>query len=378
MFRHILIALLTLCSISAVSASPLLWPHVSVRRVPDGGIQPQTAVDSAGTVHLVYFKGDPAEGDLFYVRSKDGVTFSDPVRVNSVQGSAIALGNIRGARIAAGRGGRVYVAWNGSRKAGDAMLYTRINDAGTAFEPQRNLIHTASGVDGGGGIAADREGRVYVFWHAPQPGRKGEEFRRVWVSRSEDDGKTFQPERVAWDEPTGACGCCSLNAYADPKGTLYVLFRSAQATVHRDMYLLESKDHGATFNGSDISKWEVGYCVMSSEAFASGPDHTYAAWETEKQVHFGPIEPGKVSAEDTTVSTTGKNEKYPSLAVNRGGLLLVSWTEGMGWKRGGSLHWQVFDKSGHRLGDSGSTDGVPAWSLVAAYPQQDGNFVLLY
>jgi hypothetical protein len=216
-----------------------------------------------------------------------------------------------------------------------------------------------------------------VFWHAPIPGKQGEEFRRVWVTRSENDGKSFETERIAWDQPTGGCGCCSLNAFADAAGRVYVLFRSAQEMTHRDMYLLQSSDHGATFRGSDISKWNVGYCVMSSEAFAAGPAVTYAGWETEKQVHFGPIDPAKAVATDSAVSANATNQKYPSLAVNRNGLLLVAWTEGMGWKRGGSLHWQVFDK-GERIGDPGSADGVPAWSLVAGYARRNGNFVVLY
>jgi hypothetical protein len=364
--------------------NPVSTPKVQLQRVPDGGIQPQVAVDQDGIVHLVYFKGNPSQGDLLYARSKDGKTFSHPIRVNSAAGTAVAVGNIRGARIAVGRRGRVYIVWNGSLKTGDPslgrspMLYARLNDAGKAFETERNLIHTAYGIDGGGGIAADQQGRVYVFWHAPIPGRQGEEFRRVWMTRSEDDGETFQPERIAWEQPTGACGCCSLNAYVDRSATLYVLFRSAQEMVHRDMYLLESTDHGLTFRGSDISKWNVDYCVMSTEAFAIGITGTFAAWETEKKVHFGTINSGMASVTDFIISPRGSNEKYPSLATNQHGDLLVSWTEGMGWKRGGSLHWQLVDTTGRQLGAPGTVDGVPAWSLVASYPVRDGNFVVLY
>jgi hypothetical protein len=356
---------------------------VELKRVPDGGIQPEVAVGSDGTVHLVYFKGDPSKGDLFYAKSRDGLNFSNPIRVNSIEGTAVAIGNIRGARIALGRLGSVYVAWNGSAKLGNPasgrtpMLFSTLNPTHTAFEPERNLIHTAYGIDGGGGIAADQQGRVYVFWHAPIPGKRGEEFRRVWVTRSEDDGTSFEPERIAWDQPTGTCGCCSLNAFADKAGRIYVLFRSAHEIVHRDMYLLESTDHGSTFRGSDISKWNLSYCAMSSEAFVSASGETFAAWETEKQVRFGLINPANATANDSVVSADGANQKYPSLAFNRNGLLLVCWTEGMGWARGGSVHWRIFDK-GQRPSAGGNADGVPSWSLVAAYAQPDGNFVILY
>ena len=384
--RMLSLAVLTACvslvqpSTSHTSASP----NIELKRVPEGGIQPQIAADRDGTIHLVYFKGDPAEGDLFYARSNDGITFSDSIRVNSVPGTAVALGNIRGARIAVGRKGNVYVVWNGSQKLGNPsegrspMLFSRLNESRTAFEPERNLIHTAYGLDGGGGIAADGEGRVYVFWHAPAPGEHGEEARRVWITRSEDDGNSFLPETMAWNKPTGACGCCSLNASADVAGRLYVLFRSAEATVHRNMYLLQSTDHGMTFRGSDISDWNVGACVMSSEAFASGPGGMFAAWETEKQVRVGSINPHNVTVDEAPISPDGANQKYPALALNREGVLLVAWTEGMGWKRGGSVHWKLVDTAGSHDGPSGGADGVPAFSLVAAYARRNNNFVVIY
>lgn len=112
-------------------------PRVELKRAPDGGIQPEVAVGSDGTVHLIYFKGDPSEGDLFYATSRDGLNFSDPIRVNSVSGTAVAIGNIRGARIALGRNGNVYVVWNTSAKLGNPalghspMLFSRLNGGRT-------------------------------------------------------------------------------------------------------------------------------------------------------------------------------------------------------------------------------------------------------
>lgn len=373
---------LLVCGLVSIGSSQgAAAPKVQALRVPDGGIQPQVAVDREGTVHLVYFKGDPAAGDLYYAQSKDGLRFSNPIRVNSVAGSAVALGNIRGARLALGRRGLVYVVWNGSAKGMNPghvpMLYARLMPGRDHFEPQRNLIQKAYGVDGGGAVAADRQGDVYVVWHAPLPGHQGEAARRVWVAKSSDDGKTFRPEQVAWNEPTGACGCCSLDAYADASGKLYILYRSATNVVHRDMYLLVSADHGSTFTGKDISKWNVGACVMSSEAFTQGAPGVLAAWETEKRIHFGFVQPND-TVRDSVAPDDGKTQKYPALASGSNGSFLVAWTEGMGWKRGGSADWQVLDRAGQAVGQVGKAEGVPAWSLVAAYPRRNGSFVVLY
>ena len=227
---------------------------VRLLRVPEGGLQPQAMLDDRGVLHLIYFSGDPSKGDVFYAQStNNGAAFSSPLRVNSQPGSAIALGTIRGAQLAIGKNGRVHVAWNGSSvaephgpvnpdsgKSGAPMLYSRLNLAGTAFEPQRNLMLRSFGLDGGGSLAADPAGNVYVAWHGigehevKQPGREGEARRRVWLTRSNDDGSSFATEAHAWERPTGACGCCGMKIFAGPNGNITALYRSATESVHRD------------------------------------------------------------------------------------------------------------------------------------------------
>src|SRR5262249_4764455 len=176
--------------------------RIDVLRTPGGGIQPRAAVDEHGTLHLVYFEGDPAKGDLEYVRSSDGgKTFGTPVKVASAP-NAVALGNVRGAELAVGRGGRVHVVWNGAaggKALGAPRRYARLDDSGVRFEPERDLAGEHHGLDGGGAVAADAAGNVWVVWQAPDgaPGGKGESGRRVFVARSRDDGATFEHEVAA-------------------------------------------------------------------------------------------------------------------------------------------------------------------------------------
>jgi hypothetical protein len=361
--------------------------EVTTLRVPDKGIQPQVAVDGKGTVHLIYFGGEPGAGDIFYVHAeKGGDKFSRPLRVNSVPGSAIAVGNIRGAHLALGKDGRAHVAWMGSDKArpkapGDAspMLYARLNDAGTEFEAQRNVIQSAVGLDGGDSVAADDAGNVYVTWHAPAPGDKGEGARCVWVAHSTDEGKTFAAEKRANADPTGACGCCGMRAFADGRGTVYVLYRAAREEVHRDMYLLASTDKGEHFRGEKIQEWEIRTCPMSSASFAEGAGVVVAAWETDGQVSFSRIDQATGKRSPAIAAPgDGKGRKHPAVAVNAKGETLLAWTEGMGWNKGGSVAWQAFDKHGKPVGKPGRADGVPTWSLVAVFARPDGNFTVVY
>lgn len=384
--------------VSSIGASALCHAAghddpVQLISVPDTGIQPQIAI-AGKTLHLIYFGGDPKHGDIFYVRSNDfGRSFSASLRVNSQPASALAIGSIRGAQVSVGKGNRIHVAWNGSDVAeprgplnpeagtpGSPMLYARLDDRGAAFEPQRNLMQRTFGLDGGGSVASDRSGNVYVAWHGKAPGSaEGEAGRSVWIARSSDEGHSFAKELPATAQPTGACGCCGLKIFADSRGEIYGLYRSARENVHRDIYLLRSSDAGQTFSAALLHPWNINACPMSSMAFLEAGSDVLAAWETQTQVHFAPVNRGIDGAKDAIVAPSGVNpkRKYPALARNQRGETLLAWVEGSGWQHGGMLGWQIFDPSGRPMAACSAPRSVPVWSFPAAFSLPDGRFAMI-
>jgi hypothetical protein len=384
--RFVALALITLCALHISSIARAAQSMVQVVRIPDGGIHPQSQVDSRGRVHLIYFKGDPKHGDIFYVRSDDGgATFTNPIRVNSQPDSAMIIGTIRGPHIAIGKDDRPHVAWMGSDKAepkalakATPMLYARLNDVGDAFEAQRNIIQQHPGLDGGGSVAADHAGNVYVAWHAPDKG-DAEEDRQVWLARSRDDGKTFEPEHAVVPKKTGACGCCGLNIAASDDGRVAIVFRSATAMVNRDIHVLASKDFGQTFEIVAKDPWMIGKCVMSTAALAPRGHDLLAAWETKEQVQFAVLNDSPATVKRMSVPGAAKNRKYPSIAANANGDYIIAWAEGAGWNKGGTVAWQAFDAHGQPLqGQAGRFSGLVPWSLPAVFATSNGTFRVFY
>ncbi len=344
----------TAIAFHTIRASAPSVPKVTLLRTPNQGIQPQTVLDANGVLHMIYFKGDVSAGDIEYVRTDpSGRSFSEPIRVNSEPGSAVAIGTVRGPQLSVGRNGRAYVIWFGPQaKSGDPaatmpVFFARLNDSGTAFEPQRNLMQYARGGDGGLSVAADLHGNVYSVWHAmgaePGDGNRG------------------------------------MRAFADERGTLYVLYRAAAEGVHRDMTLLVSTDRGSTFRTATVAPWEVNACPMSTAYLSEGGHRVWAAWEKGGEVYFEQIDanflavsPPIGAPEDAT------NRKHPALAANADGKVLMAWTEGTGWRKGGSLAWQLFDSAGKPLAVKGSQPGIPASDLPAVFTDRDGNFTVVY
>ena len=172
---------------------PLAEAQVRVESVPEGGLQPQVLVDAKSEVHLVYLKGDPKACDIRYThRASAGANWAEPITVNSIPRSAIAVGIIRGAQLALGRGGSVQVVWNGApEKTGEKqprspLYHARLVAGAGQFEKQHDWLGDTVALDGGASIAANSEGRVCLVWHAAtEPGlREGARF--VFVRESQD------------------------------------------------------------------------------------------------------------------------------------------------------------------------------------------------
>jgi len=123
---------------------------------------------------------------------------------------------------------------------------------------------------------------------------------------------------------------------------------------------------------------------MSSEALVEGETPsgraTFAAWDTSGQVFYGRIDPsGRNVTARIPAPGEGKDRKHPALAVNSRGEVLMAWTEGSGWQKGGDLAWQVFDASGQPTAEKGRLPGgIPAWGLPATFARPEGGFTILH
>lgn len=367
----IILSLLLLATIASAA-------NVRIEAVPEGGVQPQVAVDAAGTAHLVYLKGDPAKSDVRYARRPKGAhDWSAPLPVNSVPQSAIAMGTIRGAQLSPGKGGAVHVAWNGAMKpggTGSPLFYARLEAGQGKFSAQRNLLGNTGALDGGASVAANERGEVFIVWHGKRAGDGGDESARVvFVLKSTDNGATFSAPTVANADFAGVCACCSLKAMAAPGGGLLTLYRAARTASQRDMTLLASRDGGATFSHETLHPWNVNRCPMSSAALLPSPAGIRAAWETDGKIFSALLSapaapPAEISAGQA---------KHPALAMNGRGETLIAWVVGTGWNRGGELAWTILDAAGKPTAQRGKAGGVPAWSHVAAYAESSGAFVIL-
>ena len=348
---------------------------VRVESIPESGLQPEVAVAKDGTVHLVYLTGEPKAAEVRYTYRKPGEAWHPSQMVNSPKSTAIALGTIRGPQLAVGGMGTVHVIWNGTGAAASPrspLWYARKSPEDKTFGQQQDLLGDATALDGGASITANESNGVFVVWHGNEAGGPSEEKQRlVLIRSSDDDGIGFGKAEAANRADPGVCACCSLRAMAGPEGIPNIFFRSAETMEHRAMTLLSLS--GGTWKSREIEPWKIAACPMSSAALAFTSNRLLGAWETAGQIRMGWLSDPALPP----VTVAAEKAKHPSIAINGKGSILVSWLQGSGWNRGGSVFWQEFDGELRPTGKAAHAGAVPAWGRVTAYSEPKGDFVVL-
>jgi hypothetical protein len=343
--------------------------------VPEKGLQPEVVVSSDGTVHLVYLRGDPQAAEVRYTWRKAGEAWHPSLTVNTIAGSAIAIGTIRGPQLALGKNGTVHVLWNGTatgKLATAPLWYARKPAEAEGFAKQQNLLGESVALDGGASITASADGKVYVVWHGLTGGAaSGEKDRLIFLRTSPNDGASFPPAEVINSATPGICACCSLRVTLSTTGEPNILVRTAMSADRRPMSLYAHSDQ--QWASREIDSWNISACPMSSAALVAHDRKMLGAWETAGQIRAGWISERGAAP----ITLAAKNAKHPSITVNQQGHILIVWAEGTGWNRGGSVAWQECDQELKPIGPPGQAAGVPVWGKAAAYAEAQGDFVIL-
>ena len=113
---------------------------------------------------------------------------------------------------------------------------------------------------------------------------------------------------------------------------------------------------------------------MSTMSLVEGSNGVVAAWETEGQIYFSTISSGTSTiSKSSAVPGPRRGRKHPVIAINKLGQMIIAWTEGTGWEKGGALCWQVYDSAGRPTSDQGRIEGaIPVWGLPAVVATETG------
>lgn len=276
--------------------------------------QPQLAA-RAGTVGLTYAAGNT----VYYAASDDGAkTFSKAVAIPAK--GRLSLGMHRGPRLAFTQASIVIsaiVGEQGGGKDGDLLAW-RSNDGGKTWsEPVRVNDVAGSAREGLHAMAFGGTDTLFAAWLDLR-----EQGTRIYGAVSKDGGATWSPNRLVYESPSGSvCQCCHPSVAIDAAGIIHVMFRNA-LEGSRDLYVARSVDGGKTFEPAmklGDGTWKLDACPMDGGGLAvNAKGEVSTVWRREQTI-FATLGRNREKA-----LGTGRN---PSLAGTTNGRF-AAWTEG--------------------------------------------------
>jgi hypothetical protein len=308
-------------------------------------------------VAAVWTTSKDGAANVYIAMSNDGgATFSEPRRVNDVDGDASANNEQPPRVVMSGSGAdrTLTVFWSkrneGPQRARrDAIRMARSVDGGRTFAPARFTHETAlSGARGWESLAASADGQVHAVWldgrdaerkmaetatHSGMP-HKGQPPQDVYHSAIAPDGRITEG-LIA----TGVCFCCKTAVAVDARGTVYAAWRHIFPGSMRDIAFAKSTDGGRRFDPIvrvSEDKWELNGCPEDGPTLAvdqAGMIHI--AWATvvqegepKKALFYATSRDGKTfSARAKLPVAAAVTPGHPQLTLTPDGGAAIVWDE---------------------------------------------------
>lgn len=266
------------------------------------GSSPQIAVDSRGTIRMVFGRSD----SIFVVTSTDdGRSFSAPTVVGVVPG--MHLGNTRGPTIASSVNRSAILAIDTKGMLSVFELDHRTNR--WLRRPQPLNTADGSAPEGLGTVAADNADNFYFTWLDLRDARQNQ----IYFAKLAKGAAGSATNRKVYSSPDGhVCECCRPTVAASGRDVA-VMFRNWLGGA-RDLYVIRSRDGGASF--SDAAKlgdgsWKLDACPMDGGAMTLGDrGEVITTWRRELEIYVarpGQAEQRVGTGKSPMLATRGKN-----------------------------------------------------------------------
>lgn len=208
-----------------------------------------------------------------------------------------------------------------SRFNGDLLYAMEVN--GVWQKPQHIHQDTAAGLSHSfGKIISLPNGQVGAYWLDVKVGPKG----RTLVTASTAPGLGFGDMKIL-DKQT--CECCRIDALADEKGNVDVIYRDLNDKGERDMGYIHSEDFGKNYSESVPlyeDHWLVNACPHAGPSLVRGSKGLEAAWYTGAEGSSG-VKWAYQGSKKMILHLPGDKIRMPQLASNPKGETALVFAE---------------------------------------------------
>jgi len=226
--------------------------------------------------------------DHIYVQSSSdkGITFTTPVKVNTIAEPVAAKGESR-PKIKLNKKGHIYLTWVRTldKKRSTYVRFSRSTDGGQHFsEPvtvNDNLEIIRHRFDS---MAIGKNGEIFIAWldarDTEAAKKAGQKFAGIslYYTWSDDGGQHFHPNKRIADH---TCECCRLDTAVNKDNTPVIAWRHIFEGGIRDHAIVKFKDWNTPGKLLHLGNenWKIDACPHHGPGLSIADDGTYhAVW----------------------------------------------------------------------------------------------------
>jgi hypothetical protein len=215
---------------------------------------PAIAIDSSGSIHIVWCDNTPGNNEIYYKRSTNGgTTWSAAKRLGATTGQsyypAIAGDSTNG----------ISVVWDDDTPGNKEIYCRKSPDGGTSWNAVQRLTWT-SGKSDMPSIAIDPSDAVHVVWEDSTTGTAG-----IYYKKSAAGGASWSTaQRIS----SASVNSASPSIASGSGGTIHVVWH-AEMPENTELFYARSTNGGDTWNTAQRLTWNSGSSGSPSVAIDS-------------------------------------------------------------------------------------------------------------
>jgi BNR repeat-like domain len=314
--KRLLSTILALSGLS-ISAQPARADWTLAKRLTwneHASYRPAIAIDSTGDLHLVWNDYIPGNGEIYYMRSRDGGnSWSANRRVTWTSGGSTEPD------MAIDSSDNLHLVWCDTTPGNQEIFYKRSTDEGATWLSTQRLTWTLS-ESAPADIAVGSSGSLHVVWYDFIPGNF-----EVFYKKSTDGGATWSSSHRITSTSGSSCNAAIA---VDSSGNPHVVWADDTSGDY-EIYYKKSPDGGATWTASQRLTWNSGWSTNPAIAVDSS-DRLHVVWHDDSsgnlEIYYRrSMNGGETWATRQRLSWNSGKSYYPVIVVDSSDNLHVTW-----------------------------------------------------
>ena len=278
--------------------------------------RPAIAVDSGGTLHVVWTDHTPGNPKIYYKKSSTGGDNWSGSQTLTWTGGAAGS-----PAIAVDSSDNLHVSWYAFTLEGIDIFYKKSTNGGAGWTPRQRLTWN-SGYSQDPDLAVSSSTNIHVVWEDNVPG-----YSDIYYRKSGDGGASWSTvRRLTW---TAGSSISAVLAVA-PSGALHV-FWADDTPGNDEIYAKRSTNGGANWTANQRLTWISGDSIGPAAAVgSSGNLHLFWADYISGSYDICYKKSTNGGANWSTIQRLTWNSgysSYPAVAVDSSGGLHLVWQD---------------------------------------------------